>query len=58
VWESLDTEGEQIGKAGEIAWYPDRSWHGWSYVPATALTQEGYELYGYVRFAPAGEEGG
>jgi hypothetical protein len=58
VWESLDTEGEQISKAGEIAWYPDRSWHGWSYVPATALTQEGYELYGYVRFAAAGEQGG
>lgn len=57
AWESLDTEGEQIGNAVEIAWYPDRSWHGWSYVPATALTSEGYELYGYVRFAPTSEGG-
>jgi hypothetical protein len=57
AWETLDTEGEQIGKAGEVAWYPDRSWHGWTYVPATALTPQGYELYGYVRFAAASKGG-
>ena len=37
---------------------PDRSWHGRTYVPATTTTTGGYELYGYVRYVPAGEEGG
>jgi hypothetical protein len=56
-WAALDSEGEQLGEPGEIVWYPDRSWHGWTYVPATSLTPQGYELFGYVRFA-AGREGG
>jgi hypothetical protein len=47
-----------LGEPGEIAWFPDRSWHGRTYVPATASTSGGYELFGYVRFVPAGEEGG
>lgn len=49
---------EDLGEPGEIVWYPDRSWHGRTYVPATATTSEGYELFGYVRYLPAGEEGG
>jgi hypothetical protein len=49
---------EDLGEPGEILWYPDRSWHGRTYVPATTTTSGGYELYGYVRYVPAGEEGG
>jgi hypothetical protein len=49
---------EDLGEPGEIVWYPDRSWHGRTYVPATASTSGGYELFGYVRYLPAGEEGG
>jgi hypothetical protein len=49
---------EDLGEPGEIAWYPDRSWHGRTYVPATTTTTGGYELYGYVRYVPAAEEGG
>ncbi len=49
---------EDLGEPGEILWYPDRSWHGRTYVPATTTTSRGYELYGYVRYVPAGEEGG
>jgi hypothetical protein len=45
----------EVGEPGEIVWYPDRSWHGRTYVPATSLTSTGYELFGYVRFLPAGE---
>ncbi len=48
---------EDIGEAGGIVFYPDRSWHGWTYVPATSLTSTGYELFGYVRFRPAEEDG-
>lgn len=46
-----------IGEPGEIVWYPDRSWHGHTYVPATASTSEGFELFGYVRFVTPGEDG-
>jgi len=51
----LDAEGEDLGGPGTIAWYPDRSWHGHTYVPGTTLTSTGYELFGYVRFQPGGE---
>jgi len=50
VWGALDTEGEQIGEPGAVVWYPDRTWHGRRYVPATSITTGGYELFGYVRF--------
>ncbi len=50
-------DGAELGAAAEIVWYPDRTWHGRTYVPATASTSEGYELFGYVRFLPAGEDG-
>jgi hypothetical protein len=53
----LDAEAEDIGEPGPIAWYPDRTWHGHTYVPATTLTSTGYELFGYVRFLPGIEDG-
>lgn len=46
---------EELGEPGEIAWYPDRTWHGRTYVPASAITDRGYELFGYVRHVPAGD---
>ena len=55
VWAALDTGDEDIGGAGEIVWYPDRTWHGRRYVPATSITSAGYELFGYVRFLTGGE---
>jgi hypothetical protein len=48
---------DDLGQPLEIAWYPDRSWHGRTYVPATAATDSGYELFGYVRFVPAAAGG-
>jgi hypothetical protein len=42
---------ENIGEVGELEWYPDRTFGGRTYVPATAPTSEGYEVYGYVSFA-------
>jgi hypothetical protein len=54
---AVDTEDEDIGEPGEVVWYPDRTWHGRTFVPATARTDKGYELYGYVSFVPGtGEE--
>jgi hypothetical protein len=57
VWAQLDTDGQDLGEPGEIVWYPDRSWHGRRYVPATSITSAGYELFGYVRFVVSVDEG-
>ena len=54
---ALDVDGEDLGEPGEIRWYPDRSWHGRTYVPGTSITANGYELFGYVRFVPAEQDG-
>jgi hypothetical protein len=52
----VDSEGEDLGEAGEITWFPDRTWAGRTYVAATATSSTGFELYGYVSFAPADED--
>jgi len=51
----IDSEGEELGEPDEVTWYPDRTWHGRTFVPATALTSQGYELFGYVSYAPGGD---
>ena len=49
-------EGDpEIGAAGDINWFPDRTWSGRTYVPATTRTDTGLELFGYVSFAPGDE---
>jgi hypothetical protein len=53
----LGDEQPELGEPGEIVWYPDRSWHGHTYVPATCTTSTGLELFGYVRFVTPGEDG-
>jgi hypothetical protein len=44
---------EELGEAGDIAWFPDRSWSGRTYVPVTARAANGYDLFGYISFTPA-----
>jgi hypothetical protein len=53
----VDPTPDDLGEPNEIVWYPDRTWHGQTYVPGSARTSGGYELFGYVRFAPPEEEG-
>jgi hypothetical protein len=53
----LDSEQQDLGEPQDVVWYPDRTWHGRTYVPATSVTSSGYELFGYVRFIPPGEDG-
>ncbi len=48
---AIDAEGEDLGEAGEIAWFPDRSYAGRTFVPAVARTTTDYELFGFVSFA-------
>ena len=47
---------DQVGEPGELAFHPDRTWHGYTYIPVSAGTANDYELYGYVRFV-AGTDG-
>src|SRR5215203_1763714 len=35
---------------GEIAWFPDRTWNGRTYVPASAPAEGGGEVFGYVSY--------
>jgi hypothetical protein len=52
--DTLSEEEDGLGDPGEIAFHPDRTWHGRTYVPATTLTSTGHELFGYVSFRPGG----
>ena len=52
----IDAEGEEIGEARELRWFPDRSWNGRTYVPVTARTTTELELFGYVSYVPGDPE--
>jgi hypothetical protein len=54
---AIDAGDAQLGEPGEISWFPDRTYDGRTYVPATARTSEGYELFGYVSFATDPRDG-
>lgn len=41
---------EEIGEPGTLAWFPERTWNGRTYVPVTAPTAEGFELFGFVSY--------
>ena len=41
---------EDLGEPGELTWFPERSWGGRTFVPATAPTANGFELFGYVSY--------
>ena len=53
---AVETDGEDLGEPGDIAWYPDRTWNGRTYIPATSRTSTNLELFGYVSFAPGHED--
>jgi hypothetical protein len=60
AWSALGRagEGEDVGEPGELVWYPDRTWNGLTYIPASAHTSTGYEMFGFVRFAATGAQTG
>ena len=47
--EQIDAE-EDLGEPGEVVWFPDRTFAGRTYVPASATTSTGFELLGYVSY--------
>jgi hypothetical protein len=52
---ALDAQEGDLGTPGELVWFPDRTWHGRTYVPVTARTTTGFELFGYVSYARDGD---
>ena len=48
----LDGAGADLGTPGELVWFPDRTWHGRTYVPVSTRTTTGLELFGHVSFVP------
>jgi hypothetical protein len=46
---AIDSD-EELGESGKLLWFPERTWGGRSYVPVTAPTSEGYELFGFVSY--------
>ncbi len=53
----IAADGQEIGEAGELRWFPDRTWNRRTYVPVTARTTSGLELFGYVSFIAGDPEG-
>ena len=49
-------DGAELGEPTDIVWYPDRTWDGRAYVPATSRTTTGLELYGFVSFTPGSDD--
>jgi hypothetical protein len=54
--DALDPGDDDLGEPGDVTFYPDRTWHGRTFVPATAMTSTGLELFGYVSFRPGGAD--
>jgi hypothetical protein len=50
--EALAEHFERVAETaiGEISWFPDRTWGGRTYVPATAPAEEGGEVFGFVSY--------
>jgi len=48
----IDSEGQELGEARELRWFPDRTWNGRTYVPVTSSSTTDLELFGYVSFVP------
>src|SRR5829696_1512887 len=40
----IDADGEDLGEAGELLYYPDRTWAGRSYVPISTRSSTGLAL--------------
>ena len=53
---AIDAGGEEVGEPGDPVWYPDRTLAGRTYVPVTAPTSTGNEVFGYVAYTPGGAE--
>jgi hypothetical protein len=51
-----DGETVDLGEVGPLVYHPDRSWAGRTYVPITARTETGLDVFGLVSFVPPNPE--
>ena len=49
-------EDVDIGEVGALVYYPDRTWTGRTYIPVTARTTTGLDVFGHVSFVPPDPE--
>ncbi len=54
--EASQAIADDSGTPGEVVFYPDRSWHGRTYIPVSAQTATGMEIYGYVAYVNDGAD--
>lgn len=47
---------EEVGEVGDLNYHPDRTFAGRTYIPITARTSTGLDVFGYVSFTPADDE--
>jgi hypothetical protein len=49
-----DEQGEtvELGEVGPLVYHPDRTWCGRTYIPVTARTDTGLDVFGLVSFVP------
>src|SRR3954452_3310841 len=47
-----DEEDVDLGEVGALVYHPDRTWSGRTYIPVTARTTTGLDVFGYVSYIP------
>src|SRR3954464_919513 len=48
---------DDVGEPGDVVFYPDRTWHGRTWVPVPPPPSSGLELVGFVSSRPSAEGG-
>ena len=53
-----DEDGElvDLGDVGDLVYHPDRTWAGRTFIPVTARTTTGLDVFGVVSYVPADPE--
>ena len=56
--EEPDEDGETVdlGEVGDLVYHPDRTWAGRTYIPVTARTSNGLDVFGIVSYVPGDPE--
>jgi hypothetical protein len=51
--QEADEDDTDLGDIGELAYHPDRTWAGRTFVPITARTTTALDVFGFVSYVPA-----
>ncbi len=46
------SDDADVGEVGELVYHPDRTWAGRTYIPITARTSTGLDVFGFVSYSP------